>query len=350
MAEAAERKQQQDELQTKVSQARRKAQEQRRAEAKERQKSKAEGLPRPKKSKQDAEDAEGAALKAKRKVEKLRKKLQKEEKRAAKAEAKASSTEIRVHGGSGEDEIGKRKRSYSADSGSMKVADANTVKSEDKIRILVKDAASTLGSDKQTQTSAPICHDPDSNDALEELKKVNYVISDPLTPTSQAPASDDDSDAKLLNIGEEQGSETINQTNDKPTSDSTAAHKSSIQPAIEDSKSSSSDFSSEDCASDSETLTSSSGSSSSDSDSDDDAPPQMSSKQNGPERVAAPKREKLRHICRNFLRHGRCKRGDNCRYRHELPERGSRTTPLDEDKKTASRVERVSLHQRVGST
>ena len=331
-------------------QARREAQEKQRAEAKEKQRLMAEEQARPKKSKKIAEDAEGAVLKAKRKVEKLRKKLEKEEKRAAKAEAKASRTETKLHGEAETDMARKRKRSLSEDSSSARVADAITAQSEDNNRINANIPEVKVDPDKQTlqgKTTAPNNCDADPNNTLKESEKVNHIIPDPLTPTSQPPVSDDGHDTKLLNVSEKQNPDSASQSMSKPSCDPNVTLKPSLQPANQDSGSSITDSDSEISDTTSEDLTSSSGSSSSASDSDDDAPRQISSKRSGPERVAAPKREKPRQICRAFLRQGRCKRGDRCRYRHELPERGSRAARPNENKKTEGKVERVSLHQRV---
>ena len=80
--------------------------------------------------------------------------------------------------------------------------------------------------------------------------------------------------------------------------------------------------------------TSSSGSdlSSSDSDSeesdDDSAPEELTSRREGPERVAPPPREP-KTICRHFARHGRCLHGEKCRFRHEIPKKGPKPKPAE---------------------
>lgn len=92
------------------------------------------------------------------------------------------------------------------------------------------------------------------------------------------------------------------------------------------------DLSSE--ASDNSDWTSSSGSDSgSDSDSDDDsAPEEVSSRRQGPERVAPPPREGKKQLCRHFARSGQCNRGDKCKFSHEVSERGPKNKPQAEKK------------------
>ena len=71
----------------------------------------------------------------------------------------------------------------------------------------------------------------------------------------------------------------------------------------------------------------------------------------GPEQVSAPNPVKKRAICKDFLRNGRCKRGAQCYFRHELPERGKGVK--SGRKQTEKRAEgeekkgRMSLYQRV---
>lgn len=103
-------------------------------------------------------------------------------------------------------------------------------------------------------------------------------------------------------------------------------------------------------ASDSEDDTSSDSSSS-----DDDAPVELPSKRkhNAKGLVTCPVKQRSTAICRNFLKHGRCNRGDSCNFRHELPARGSGTAASKEPrKKTNSKSrevlpKRLSLYQRV---
>lgn len=107
-------------------------------------------------------------------------------------------------------------------------------------------------------------------------------------------------------------------------------------------------------SSDSSMSSSSSSESASDSDSSaasTAAPNETSSRSNGPIRVSPPKRELTkRRICRKFLANGYCPLGDKCRYRHELPERGSRREKPESTKgkgRDKPAEKRISLYQRL---
>lgn len=71
-----------------------------------------------------------------------------------------------------------------------------------------------------------------------------------------------------------------------------------------------------------------------------------------PERVSAPKPVRKRAICKIFLRKGRCKKGDQCHFRHELPERGSGAKAgrkqVEKRAEGEEKKGRISLYQRVG--
>ncbi|KAJ5986889.1 hypothetical protein N7451_011254 [Penicillium sp. IBT 35674x] len=84
--------------------------------------------------------------------------------------------------------------------------------------------------------------------------------------------------------------------------------------------------------SDNSDWTSSSGSESdSDSDSgcDDSAPEAISSRREGPERVAPPPREGKKQSCRHFARTGQCNRGDKCKFSHDAPKQGPKSKPVE---------------------
>lgn len=70
-----------------------------------------------------------------------------------------------------------------------------------------------------------------------------------------------------------------------------------------------------------------------------------------PERVSAPKPAKKRAICKDFLRNGRCKKGDQCHFRHELPKRGSGAKAgrkqVEKRAEAEEKKGRMSLYQRV---
>ena len=73
-----------------------------------------------------------------------------------------------------------------------------------------------------------------------------------------------------------------------------------------------------------------------------------------PEQVSASKPAKKRAICKDFLRNGRCKKGDQCHFRHELPERGSGAKAgrkqVEKRAEGEEKKGRMSLYQRVSSS
>ena len=81
------------------------------------------------------------------------------------------------------------------------------------------------------------------------------------------------------------------------------------------------------------------------------APDSQPSKRVKPDLVPPPRRGKKKGICRSFLHNGRCKKGDACGFRHELPNRmnhggrknGRMKNPIQED----SMRRRIGLFQRV---
>lgn len=64
-----------------------------------------------------------------------------------------------------------------------------------------------------------------------------------------------------------------------------------------------------------------SGSDYDDAESDSSAPEETTSRRTAPDRVPPPLREPKKRICRHFARNGRCLRGENCNFLHEMPER-----------------------------
>ena len=89
-------------------------------------------------------------------------------------------------------------------------------------------------------------------------------------------------------------------------------------------------------------------SSSDESSSSDDAPELATSKRTAPDKILPPKREKpkAKEICRNYLNNGRCPRDDNCKFRHELPEKGQKSK-TERQAKADEPKERKGLYQRV---
>ena len=354
-AEIAEKKRQRQEGQQVAYLARKEAQEKQRAEKEEIQKKKREEeqIRKQKKFKDDSEDAAG---KAKRKVEKLRRQLEKVERRAAKAEAKASKNKLQDDangcGGTESNDSQKRKRSDSDISHNKKSGEANITKPGQPFHTNTTNGTAIQAEpffDSKQKANETAIHNF-ALTTLQEKEEAVASIPDPLTPTSQPAAPDDHSDPLPSILESDSAPPATSLSNGLSHVNGDASLIASIDKASQSSSISMSDSSSDLSSTDSEDITTSSGSSSSDADSDDDAPDKTSSRQNGPERVPPPRREKPKQICRDFLKNGRCKRGDDCRFRHELPERGSRDTRIMEVPKVEKRTERIGLHQRVSTT
>lgn len=347
-AEAAERKKQNEEAQRLARQAAKESQERRRAEAKERQeKSKAEA--KEKRDKQEAAakekrensketgivqhvsgDKDDAALRAKLKVEKLRRRLEKEERRIAKAEAKAArnTAEARPTTESSNQHQSlnnkKRKRTDSLESSGMKGGEVEEVSTRAEptesilkvgssaLQIAVNDAVAEEAKVVMIAANAPI----NSNNVERD------TAQNPLTPTSQP---------SILDIEHRTPppEPSRNHLDIAAQNDAAANNNTVIEANTSDNPNLSLSITSSDISSGSDyDSTSSSGSSSSSSSpSDSDAAPETApSKPPNPARVPPPKRRKAKTenvICRNFLRNGRCARGEKCHFKHELPEKGS---------------------------
>lgn len=245
-------------------------------------------------------------------MEKLRRQLEKEEKRIAKAEAQATQDKVVLSTETDETDMSaldyqnkKRKRSDCGEFGNANTEDTDLGKAKS------QEAAST--------------------------------VPGPLTPTSQPALADDERNPPPKARNADGTPSQVNHSTGQEGDDLSFPDNAQ---SIQASSVSTSDSSSESSSTDSEDVTSSSGSSSN-RDTDDEAPEEASIKRNGPERVAPPRRAKPKHICREFLHKGLCKRGSRCKYLHELPERGSRGPVSQEVKRAEGRKERVGLYQRV---
>ena len=94
-------------------------------------------------------------------------------------------------------------------------------------------------------------------------------------------------------------------------------------------------------------------SSSDESSSSNDAPTEATSKRNGHTKIEPSRAMKKAAVCNAFLAKGRCKMGDQCRYLHELPKRG--TASREQANRATGKVsteggrrgERMTLYQRV---
>ena len=338
----AELKRQRQDAQKAAALERREAQERRKVEAMQRQKEKAQAEQERWQKEKKPKDSEEAAAKAKRKVEKLRKQLEKEERRAAKAEAKASRQKFGAVNEDLSENTGERKNIQAHDEHPSLTDPANTtMESFGEPSVKIEPIINT-----KSISSDVAIHDFALNGSQEQVPEAGSMAPDPLTPTSQPPSLEEPRDAlpPQLEGGDAHNEHALREVLDRHQLDEAPA--SMIDRASASSSASMSDSSLE-MSTDSEDSTSSSGSSSSSSFSDENGPEQASSRRNGPEKIAPPSRNKRKQICRDFLRQGRCKRGQNCRFLHELPEKGSQSKKRKEPRKAEGRTERIGLYQRV---
>ena len=338
----AELKRQRQEAQKAASLERREAQERQRAEVAQKRKEKSEADQEHRRDEKKPKDSEEAAAKAKRKVEKLRKQLEREERRAAKAEARASKQKLKVDADEGFKQKGPPEATQGQAMDSILATPGQPpAHSVNETNVKIEPMADTKAAIPDFALSEP----------PGQVQEPVNIVPDPLTPTSQPPTLDEVPDTSASTFedngaGSEVGNPTI--PDRVQPAEPGADTSSMLEKASFDSSVSMSDSSSDLASTESSDMTSSSGSSSSDSMSEDDGPDQVSSRRNGPEKVPPPPRVKAKQICRDFLRQGRCKRGDNCRFLHELPEKGSRSNRKKEGRRRAERTaERVGLYQRV---
>ena len=321
----AERKRKLQEAQKAANEARKEKQDKRKAEIKEKQK---------------PEDPNEAAQKAKLKAEKLRRQLKREEKRIARAEAEAAkakkeanlvkNSKITPDQGT---ESKKRKRG-----GSIASTASVTVDGHDEVK--VESMGPTKYDGQSVVEDEAIKKEmPDQTAEPDEIQKTPTEAStNALQPTNAPPVIEATS-----NLPSEPSAPIPDPDNESILPDGSHV---SVETADDDSMSispSSSDISSNDDDDD----TSSSGSSS-----NDDAPDEAPSTRDSPLRVPPPKRERPKTICRDFLQKGHCKRGDSCKFRHELPERGSSSAAKTTERGSKGGKEkeggkRIGLYQRV---
>ena len=337
----AELKRQRQEAQKVASLERREAQERQKAEAAQRRKEKLEADQEQRRDERKPKDSEEAAAKAKRKVEKLRKQLEREERRVAKAEARASKQKLRVDADEGLKQEGPPGGAQGHATGSILANPGQPpAHSANETNVKIEPVADTKAA----------IHDFVISTSPGQAQEPVNIVPDPLTPTSQPPALDEVPDTSASTLEDNGAQSEVGHPTILDRVKGGDDSLSMIDKASLDSSISMSDSSSI-ASTESADITSSSGSSSSDAISEDDGPDQASSRRNGPEKVPPPPRAKPKQICRDFLRHGRCKRGDNCRFLHELPEKGSHSNRKREGRRAEGRAEgrvgRVGLYQRV---
>ncbi|MCJ1469275.1 hypothetical protein MMC07_007908 [Pseudocyphellaria aurata] len=301
------------------------------------------------------------AAKAKLKVEKLRRRLEKEERRVAKAEARASRLKIEANDSKAKrpapgtsEPVKKRKRSESVASGKGENGEEAREIKPDVVALPETEAASAPQQGHETTIKKEDNNIESGRTEFHSLEHKAHVLStishDPLTPTSQPSVSE---------ASEPEPERTSVQPSAQPStnrSDSAQPHEqmpnseeqhgfhndqSYISSNISLSSSSSSSLSLS--ADSDDESTSSEGSTSSSSPS---GPESRSIKQTQPDKVSPPKRRHGRLICRYFLQNGHCRKGDGCRFRHELPERGSRLERRTQGKREGKKP-RIGLYQRL---
>ena len=349
-AEAAERKQQNQEEQRAAREAAKESQEKRRTEARAKQdKHKAEASLTQAQAANTADDAstvatqDAKAAKAQSKLEKLRRRLEKEERRIAKAQAKASKADTEPGMAADPQMLSATKPEQE----STKSLDVPETSNDVEVQISTKKEANGLKSDPDGSVE-PNIMGKDGGLPPQDLSKFSVdeqpTAPNPLTPTSQPSIPDGEPKAAPDGLSTTEpllSSVSIQEVSEHPPESKEPG--SEVEPSLSMS-SSSSDITS---SSEEDDETSSSG----DSSSSDDAPEAATSRRTAPDKVPPPKRErpKSNEICRNFLRNGRCPRGDSCKFRHELPAKGQRSKAERRLKADERRTEKKSLHQRVWS-
>lgn len=272
------------------------------------------------------------AEKAKLKMEKLQRRLEKVEKRAARAAAEVSKLKaeasqyeeanqiktelpksIKMENDEGLEvaTIPTQNLGLEIESGAISIKQENIDDfghtngelslSGDQVKEAVEaaDELSRISSDLLTPTSQPCI--PSSI----ELKQEREAATTPGVPGMQAVGG--------LELRKDGPGDLANPTSLQKPEDGETRINVSVS-TLSSSSSTSSMTESED-ASSSDGSTSSSALSS--------VPDSRPSKRVDVDRVAPPKRAQKKAICRNFLHHGRCRKGEACTFRHELPDRGT---------------------------
>ncbi len=268
-------------------------------------------------SKEGKEGSEDPAAKAKRKIEDLRRRLEKEERRIARAEAKVSGDSKKVRDGSQErttdqaTKNNKRKRSsgpHSTDHPPSRPSlnGAEAVAPDNPLSIPDANPHTNTAPDLLTPTSQP----PSPTPALAPSHDPNVASTKPSSHPHPPPNLPD------------------------PLGGTSPTLSSSLSSTLTSSETSSSG--------------SSFTNSDSDSNSDDTAPSETTIKRNGPERVPPPPRTQTVR-CKFFAQKGTCRKGKNCRFKHERPDRGvKKGMPAGGGHgRKEGRAGRVGLYQRL---
>lgn len=299
-------------------------------------------------------DKQAAREKAKLKVEKLRRKLEKEERRIAKAEAKslkrsAPKAEHRfAHG---------KKRKRSQGDSKLESVESESADSVTMERLGILEVA-TIPDTNHTakRDTTPVAANEALNETLTILETGSKedpatMVPGPLTPTSQLslpeqepePQQEPEPESGLADRDVKDPRQLPGNSYNAPRA-GPLPKDGELQNNVSSGLSDISESSDATLDEDEDDETSSSGSSSI-SGSDDGEPEAVSSRHQRAQKVPPPRRndKQGKAICRDFLRTGRCRRGERCRWRHALPDRKQKQAP----DVTVSRPERKSLHRRV---
>ncbi|GFF73084.1 hypothetical protein IFM61606_01235 [Aspergillus udagawae] len=218
-------------------------------------------------------DPADAAAKAKRKADKLQRKLLKEQERVAKAEADAERARLKV---------------------------------EKLQKVAMEARRGSESATQKTESQASVAAEKADTESAQKVQIANSKDND-----SETVAVPDESSVTSVASGT-----MVTKTEPGDSRES----RNEESPASSSGESDSTDW------------TSSSGSeisSDSDESDDDSAPEEVSSRREGPARVAPPPRVNKKKVCRHFARNGRCLHGEKCHFLHELPERGAKAKPIE---------------------
>ncbi|KAF9894229.1 hypothetical protein FE257_007731 [Aspergillus nanangensis] len=211
------------------------------------------------------------AAKAKQKADKLRRKLLKEQKRVEKAEADAERAR-------------------------MKVEELQRATSASQQSLVPPSPGSGQDRTPDQEAQASVSQDKQSEPVSAEASAASAATLPEVAPESKS----------VDTPGVQDNGDLVISTSDLDSSDWTSSSGSDAASSSSESDSDGSD--------------------------DDSAPEQVTSRREGPERVAPPPREGKKRICRHFARNGRCQRGENCKFLHEKPEkpeRGPKSKPQE---------------------
>lgn len=247
-------------------------------------KEKTKGTQRSTSDNPNADPALDAAMKAQRKADKIRRNLDREQKRFAKAEAEAEAARLKV--AALQKQLGSDQKPMQKDVGGNEAATDDHVLAEPNIALVPE----------TTTAEVPDAMTIDTTDK-------------PLEPgalTASAKPVPAETDRATIDVADH-----VNGTMDHLPEAEASRH------ASDDWTSSSGSESGLDSDSDS------GGGSDSDSDDSDgdSAPEQASSRRQGPEKVLPPPREGKKQLCRHFARSGKCNRGGQCSFSHDVSAR-----------------------------